>query len=171
MGDRGRRTGAIVVIAFAFAGSAGYGCTSNCTTMGCQPGATIVVNVDAPASSLAGSTLEVCRNDVCLSGDFRDISDAGQGIYAASLSMPNSSTRVASDPWASASVATTDAGVRIDIYYGSRDVAHGDSYHVRLVAATGETLADYEKTVTYEAFYPNGPDCDENPCWRVGITF
>jgi hypothetical protein len=88
--------------------------------------------------------------------------------------MPDPAQPDASAPDATARVTVTATGVRIDIdyrVYRSSDVADGDTYHVRLVAVTGETLADHQQTVNYTPYYPNGPDCDRDPCWSAGVKF
>jgi hypothetical protein len=153
------------------------GCSAeskSCTTMGCMNGASIAVPVETDFTNIIGSTLEVCRNDVCVTGTYADIAEPTTSSSSATIELPDPATRAAKEPWATATVWKTETGYRLDIYYnvyGPNDVTNGDHYHVRLVATSGAVLADVEKTVTYQSLYPNGPDCDPEPCHWVGIKF
>ncbi|HEU4408920.1 MAG TPA: hypothetical protein VFS43_26900 [Polyangiaceae bacterium] len=43
---------------------------------------------------------------------------------------------------------------------------------VTLARASGETVYEGRQDVTLDETYPNGPECDQNPCWQAGpLTF
>lgn len=134
--------------------------------------ARLTAHVKAPRAALVASTTTVCWRDVC--ADLVATSDAGnasQIAFDARRSLLDGDATVFSEG---------KDGSRLEIvlrqFTRARDgdyvyarAANGDRYRVTVVAADGTKLFDAEKTVTYDEYYPNGADCDPEPCRRVAI--
>jgi len=67
-----------------------------------------------------------------------------------------------------------DSGWSVDLSFNavSPNVGYaavdGDVYSVKVVLAeSGDVLVETQDTVTYSAHYPNGEDCDAEPCRTV----
>ena len=141
-----------------------------CGDVGCRfPPVTIHVPA-APALPM-GETLTVtlCLDDACLSGQF--------SLDNADASVPGSSRFTIPTNYVHADSDHADitierySGISIQYYPSSSNaLTDGDHYTVTIENGVGETLLTKETTVTYSKSYPNGPDCDQQPCLQADVT-
>lgn len=162
---------AIAVTSVAFAAMPSACKPTICTLLACDAvHARITAHVKAPLADLVAAKTTVCWREVC--ADLTAASDAG------------TSSEIAFDTRASllvgeATVSAEGEGasrLQLDLRFFTRarngDLVYtraenGDRYRVTVVAADGKQLFAAERIVTYDDYYPNGTDCDPEPCHRV----
>jgi hypothetical protein len=160
----------IPVVLLAGAAAACDTLYKTCTLRGCASGVTFHADLPVSFDELKQSQLEVCRNDQCLSGGFADLpmpSDSvGQSVElrpADGNLDPNISPRASATVW----IQSAGAG-RIQIQWFSfrlSDLKDGDQYRVTLKDQAGSArLSIDQKIDRYLELYPNGKDCDDEPC-------
>ena len=101
-----------------------------------------------------GSTIRVCRNDVC--DEYKAFLGLGPGEQAAGGTLPGPVL---------ASYELTNGGLKLIVIVDSDPaaVADGDHYVLTLVDRLGATLASLDTRATYTATTPNEPGCDPYP--------
>jgi hypothetical protein len=102
--------------------------------------------------------LTLCRNDVC--------STADGGLVQAYPHMRGALQ-------STLSTVHTDEGFEISMYLSPEeaDLADGDVYRVKIVdPVTGTVLKTWQQSVTYDADFPNSPECDVFPCRHAALV-
>lgn len=143
----------------------------DCTLLPCDSAnARITVHAPVPPAQLAASKTTVCWREVC--SDLVGASDAGAGDAGVAIAFDTRTSLLVGE----ADVSAEGAGasrVQLTLHYftrGSRgDFVHmrpadGDLYRVTVTDAAGTKLFAAERVVTYAQSYPNGSDCDPDPC-------
>lgn len=134
--------------------------------------ARLAAHVKAPLAELSTSKITVCWQQAC--GELVSTSDAGavpELVFGASSSL-RGEIRAAAEPDGSRleiELQFFTRGKRGDFVYTRQ--ADGDRYRVTAVDARGVTLFDAERTAMYTESYPNGEDCDPEPCRTTSIDF
>ena len=133
-------------------------CTpKTCTLADCSDGVDISVYATANLGALRrDGAIEVCRNDRCTTGAV---------VERGALSLKGETS---ASGWVSyvddrCSLVT----MRIEL---PRDARDGDRYRIVVKDDSGTVLVDEESVAKYEAFRPNGLDC-EPECTRASLTF
>ncbi|MBL9018723.1 MAG: hypothetical protein JNL83_31345 [Myxococcales bacterium] len=134
------------------------GCTHSCTARGCESGADLRVSYPFSATeTLAGGTLRVCRNDRC---NLDNIIASGAGL---ALAFPV-------DTHIRMSAGFYDLELTVHVDPSSViPLKDGDAYSVELRDRNGVVVASKEWQADYTETYPNGEDCDEEPCRFVDL--
>lgn len=151
----------------------------DCTMRVCDPThARIAAHVNAPLAELVAARTTVCWREVC--AELVAAGDAGEAGEAGERRVFGFDERLGALDGDASIVAEGNGAslLRIDLRYFTRArdgdftytrSANGDRYRVTVVAPDGKPLFEAERTVTYEEYYPNGSDCDPDPCRRVDI--
>lgn len=156
----------------SFAAPSGCKPTS-CTLLACHPvHARITAHVGVPLAELVASRSKLCWREVC--ADLVTTSpEAGPSpriAFAPTSPLVGTATLSGEGPDASRLELELQFFTRArdgDFVYTRQ--ADGDLYRVTVVDAAGKTLFDVERAATYEESYPNGPDCDPEPCRRTTL--
>lgn len=100
--------------------------------------------------------VEVCRGEACAAGIIRR-----GGDFASRRNLEGALTGALETEGLSADATE----VRLVAGAETRALADGDRYRVLVIEReTGIALATFDRTVTYDNSYPNGPTCDPHPC-------
>ncbi|HEY5865513.1 MAG TPA: hypothetical protein VI542_08195 [Candidatus Tectomicrobia bacterium] len=148
-----------------------------CTMIGCMPGVTLLSDLPLSFKAMRQARVRVCRNDTCLTGDFRGLGEAptagqGRGIMLpwdpGLRELPSGSPRVY------VGVEATESGalsLRMGwVAWANRDLQAGDVYRLIIFNARGAKVFTLHETVTqYPERYLNGKECDSEPCRFVQI--
>jgi hypothetical protein len=153
-----------------------------CTLLACgSTHAVITAHVKTPLASFGTAVAGVCWNEVC--SPLVPSSDAGAsssdaGGMGAPIALETSGVLFGT---ATASAEGSDATlVHLELQFLTRNQegtfdykrqANGDRYRITVVDAQGKTVFDVERTAIYDEYYPNGPECDPDPCRRVALDF
>jgi hypothetical protein len=125
-----------------------------CSARTCGSGVAITADVTLPDGRSGDISIEICRNDLCGSVLWPSLSRAGSlgaGVSERSLGANRMEFRI----------TTND---------DPADLADGDRYRVTIMDDQQNVLAAIDRTVTYDATYPNGSECDPYPCRWVEIA-
>lgn len=143
----------------------------DCTLLPCDSAhARITVHVPVPPAQLAASKTTVCWREVC--SDLVGAGDARASDAGAAIAFDTRTSLLMGQAEVSAEGAGASR-LEITLHYFTRgtrgDFVHmrpadGDRYRVTVTDAAGVKLFDAERVVTYAQSYPNGPDCDPDPC-------
>ena len=143
----------------------------DCTLLGCDSAhARITLHVPVPPAQLGASKITVCWRDVC--SDLVGASDAGTSDAGTPIAFDTRTSLLLGEAavWAEAAGVSR---VELTLRYFTRgtrgDFVHmrpadGDLYRVTVTDAAGVKLFAAERVVTYTESYPNGTDCDPDPC-------
>jgi hypothetical protein len=108
-------------------------------------------------------TVTLCRNGVCVQGPIIE--------RAAPLAPGNSATtrldsKAIPTRFVVCTVHATDTGFRADLRWAEQtsELTNGDRYQVVLRDASHAPLLNAKRRVTYSETYPNGKECDLEPC-------
>jgi hypothetical protein len=159
--------GAVTTIAMS------QSCSRDCTVIGCPPGAVLHYDLTANVEQLRASQITICHNRECLSRSLSGLSDPSEGI-GVGVVLPADLTTVdqTMSPHANAIFWLNTGGklsVSVDwVPWSVVDLKAGDVYRVEITGAGGEALLRLTETADrYVETYPNGKDCDNNPCRSV----
>jgi hypothetical protein len=146
--------GSAPTIGAGSSGTAGSSGAQNvCGTLGCGPAMKATVPVYySPMMDLRGSTLEVCRNGVCVRAS-ELITGAMKVPFAHSDGGPLIEAELSR-------VGSQDYEIQASYSpWDPSDVADGDTYRIQLFDAMGKELGGIEQSVSYTVVHPNGPGC------------
>lgn len=149
-------------------------CTDHlCTAIGCGPGAALHADLAMTVDQLRASQITVCRNDECLSRSLSGLSDPTEGI-GVGVALPADPTTIDQTQSPHASVTVwSKAGGQLSLSvewwpWKPADLKAGDMYRVEITGTGGETRLRLTETVDrYMESYPNGKECDSQPCRTV----
>ena len=150
------------------------GCSSSksCTLIGC--GDPLVLSLRLTSLPQDGDvlTVAVCRNGTCISGQFAVSSSAlsmgqSEGVSFPSATVYDSTKSDLVGAWISQTSESTAVLTVHDRPWSMNFLNNGDHYTVTLKNAAGDTLASFDQVVNYSSSWPNGPDCDAEPCKTV----
>jgi hypothetical protein len=166
--------GLVVLSSLVSAGLPSACASRDCTLLGCDSlHARITAHVGVPPPALAASTTTVCWRDVCadLVGARADAGGDGTVSFDPRASLLMGEATITPEGSA-ASLLQIDLrfftrGRGGDFVYTRQ--ANGDRYRVAVVDAAGQTLFSAERAATYDESFPNGPDCDPEPCRRANL--
>ena len=135
---------------------AGCDATRTCTLIGCSDTARLTAALPVELGSL---DIEACVNEACVTGVI--INDQCNTFPV--------------DPFTEACIAQAVNGKRVltvNIWFnGWGELRDSDRYHLRVVDEGLGVLVDDTKTATYADSYPNGPECDDEPCRAASVDF
>lgn len=152
-----------------------YGCRDHaCTLLRCDSThVAFTAHVRIPLGAFRSAKTTVCWNESCSAL----ASDGEAGTTGASTLDPQgllvgdvSATAEGNDATA-LHVALQFFTRNGDGTFDYKRQANGDRYRVTVVDAQGKSVFDVERTAIYDEYYPNGPDCDPDPCRRVALDF
>jgi hypothetical protein len=118
-------------------------------------------------------TFTVCRGSACISGPFTVEQDDASVSAHAGFRIPAGSLDGVQSDMAEIQISQRESWAAIDVAYVQLDqskLADGDQYVVTITNAINELLLRKEATVTYTKYYPNGPECDLQPCVQADVT-
>jgi len=150
---------------------AGAGRPRFCPQAGCTSGVTLLSDLPLAAKALRQARIRVCRNDTCLSGDFRGLRGSltvvGRGAHMVLPwdpqdpqrgELPSGSPRV--DVVVSATVSGVLSLAMNWATWSDREPQDGDVYRLTSFNARGtQVFALHETVPQYHEFYPNGKAC------------
>lgn len=147
-------SGSLAFVAVA-PGCGGLGGTQSCTLIGCGYAGSYAADVPAGVDEVA---VKVCRNADC-------------GSATVSLAAGHEGAQIDASS-ADVYLTTQAGGARLSVQflqvYAPKKMADGDVYSVEVTnAGTGDVIAQESQAVAYALSYPNGPDCDPEPCRSV----
>lgn len=135
-----------------------------CTLRGCEHAVNVTIK-DLPLGEAdrLPITIEVCDGPACATTTVNPDGEVS----------PNGTTCIryedlqccSSDPSWSPCIITSDA-VKLTVKPDPARMAQPRPVHVTVKAGDGSVLLDTSPTVTPTAFYPNGPECDQAPCYH-----
>jgi len=148
-----------------------------CTMIGCIPGMRLFSDLPLSFKALRQARIRVCRNDTCLTGDFRGLGEAptvGQGTVMLLPWDPQLRELPSGSPHVAVVVWTTGSGaLSLEMRWVAsalRDVQDGDVYRLTIFNARGAKVLALHETVTqYQERYLNGKECDPEPCRFIQI--
>jgi len=146
---------------------------TGCTLLACDAvHARITAVVKVPLAELVAAKTTVCWREVC--ADLQAVSDAGTDPQ---IAFDARTSALVGEAFVSAE-GSVASRLRLELRFFTRarngDLLYtrtetGDRYRVTVLAADGRQLFDAERAVTYDEYYPNGPECDPDPCRRVTL--
>lgn len=148
------------------------GCANNdgganaraCSAIGCGSAVTIKTPLRATFPTIRASSIEVCRNAVCLSGSFATLTDPPSPGTGVGVSFPEPQT-IDRDHTAhvDATISATGAtGLQLEVAYwpwSMDDLRDGDLFELTVRDGAGRTVASASRSATYRTSYPNGKEC------------
>jgi hypothetical protein len=143
--------------ACAFVGPSG--CGSDCGDAGCVPAVFADGTVDTASEQL---TVTVCLNQRCATAR---VNLAAASCAELSLS---SDSRIC---FSRGTPGRLQAELEVHSIGGELAFTDGDVLRLEVAEqSTATVIANVERTVTYEAVYPNGAECGD-PCRAASVTF
>jgi hypothetical protein len=135
-----------------------------CTLVGCSPSLTLRSGTLAVTEQqIQGSTIRVCRNQVCFDSTFAGWQPPPEGGGSGIGDFPDVSQRdTLHTPLINAVVWRQADGFRVDVSYRAwltTDVRDGDVYDVTITMNDGNKLIDSHQSVSYVISHPNGEHC------------
>jgi len=129
--------------------------TKTCTLVGCVNGATLQRDdVGIEEADLTNVEILACWNGVCSKAAPTLVASGGVNCTF------TGSIQVVCQLW-----VEDDGKVAMNLFVEpSAPVQNGDVYQVRIVHTDGTEMFEVEQAVTYTEHYPNGEECDEEPC-------
>jgi hypothetical protein len=150
-----------------------FGCEKEartCTLRGCA-WPPVTLHIQAAPALPTGDTLTatLCRGNACVSGPFT-LGGADAAVSGITNFTIPANPAQSNSPRASFTLGRYP-GITIEYTPSSPyDLADGDDYTITIENTAGDELLSRETTVTYTKSYPNGPDCDPNPCLQADVT-
>jgi hypothetical protein len=138
----------------------GLACNSDCGEAGCVPGVFVDGTVETQSQRL--------RADVCLAGRCAsaDVDLAAGTCKKLTLS---SDARICFEPGGPGRLA-----VSLEVRSIGGELAFNDGDQLTLGITDRDSsalVANVDENLVYQAEYPNGPDCDDQPCRAASVTF
>jgi hypothetical protein len=164
--------GAALVACSLAAAIAPYGCRSNaCTLLRCDSThVAITAHVKMPLGAFSSAKTTVCWNESCSTlASAGEAGTTGVALEPQGLLVGDVSAAGEGNDATALHVALQFFTRNSDGTFDYKRQANGDRYRVTVVDVNGKTILEVEKLATYEEYYPNGPDCDPDPCRRVAI--
>ncbi len=135
-------------------------CNSDCGEAGCVPAVFADGTVETQSQGLRVTT---CLAQRCASADL-DL--AAERCKKLTLS---SDARICFSERGAGKLA---ASLEVHSIGGELVFTNGDLFTLEISeAATSAVVASVQQNITYESVFPNGPDCDEEPCQAANVTF
>jgi hypothetical protein len=135
------------------------GCSSDCGDAGCVSAVFADGSIDTSSREL---TVTACLNQRCSSAQL-DLAAAS----CARLTLSSDSRICFSD----AAPGRLRAELEVHSIGGELALTDGDVLKLEVAEqGTASVVANVERTVTYEAVYPNGSECGD-PCRAASVTF
>ena len=116
----------------------GRGCYATCHHH-CEGILDLTAHLSVTPDGLTNTTVTLCRNNTCFTGDFGNVPSAGTTIY---LSMPYGVT-------AEAAPEGSGAVVIFRQFLGPGEGSNGDVYRLSIVGNPGPVLFDVTSTAAY----------------------
>ena len=140
--------------------SGALSCSSDCGDAGCVSAVFADGSIDTTSQGLS---VTACLNQRCATAEL-DLATARCARLALS-----SDSRIC---FTEAAAGRLEAALEVHSIGGELVLTNGDMLRLE-VAERGTTtvVANVERTLTYEAVYPNGPACDDQPCQAASVTF
>jgi hypothetical protein len=145
-----------------------------CTLLACgDVHAILEAHVMVPTATFLAAKTTVCWNGACSALVTTDDAGKSAAVSLDPLGALSGTASVSTEP-----SGATLLNVALRFFTRASDgslaytrQANGDHYRVTVVDAQGKTLFDVDRAAIYEEYYPNGPDCDPDPCRRVSLDF
>jgi hypothetical protein len=135
-------------------------CNSDCGEAGCVPAVFADGTVETQSQGLRVTT---CLNQRCASAEL-DL--AVERCKKLTLS---SDARICFNESGAGRFA---ASLEVHSIGGELVFTNGDLFTLEISETAGSAVvASVQTNLTYEAVYPNGPDCDDQPCQAVNVKF
>jgi hypothetical protein len=135
-------------------------CSSDCGDAGCVSAVFMDGSIDTTSQQLV---VTACFNQRCASGEL-DL-----GVARCARLALSSDSRICAAEAAPGRLAMT---LEVHSIGGEVPFNNGDVVTLEVAdKSTSAVVADVERAVTYEAVYPNGPDCDDQPCQAANVQF
>jgi hypothetical protein len=164
--------GAALAAGSLAAAVAPYGCRDNaCTLLRCDSThVAITAHVKIPLGAFPPAKTTVCWNESCSTlASAGEAGTNGAALDPQGLLVGDVSAAAESNDTTALHVALQFFTRNGDGTFDYKRQANGDRYRVTVVDNQGKTIFDVERLATYEEYYPNGPDCDPDPCRRVSL--
>jgi hypothetical protein len=157
---RGISTVTRTAVACALALAGAFACSSDCGDAGCVPAVFADGSIETASQQLI---VTACLNQRCASAEL----DLGAAACAA-LTL-SSDSRIC---FTEAAPGRLRAALEVHSIGGELAFANGDLLALEVTEkATTLVVANVQRTVTYEAVYPNGSGCGDQSCQAASVTF
>jgi hypothetical protein len=137
-----------------------FACSSDCADAGCVPAVFADGSIDTASQQL---TVTACLNQRCASAEVDLL------VRACAPLTLSSDSRIC---FSEAAPGRLRAALEVHSIGGELPFTNGDRLTLEVAdKGTAMVVADIERTVTYEAVYPYGSDCDDQSCQAASVTF